>query len=179
MRKTVLLLASTALVVLLASGVALAATYHVGDDGPDRILGTDVTDTLIGRGGNDVITGKGGPDVVLGGGGDDGLSGGYGDDEVRGGDGDDTMGGDVAPVGIPGSGTSGNDTLYGGDGNDLIVTRLDSDNPENKPRRDTIFCGDGRDTVRADPIDTVASDCERVRGTERSVFAADVVTDSP
>jgi hypothetical protein len=58
MRKTVLLLVSTALVVLLASGVALAATYHVGDNGPDRILGTDVADTLIGRGGTTLSLAK-------------------------------------------------------------------------------------------------------------------------
>jgi hypothetical protein len=49
MRKTVLLLASTALVVLLVSGVALAVT-KVGGPGGDTLMGTRGSDELSGRG---------------------------------------------------------------------------------------------------------------------------------
>jgi hypothetical protein len=49
MRKTVLLLASTALVVLLVSGVALAVT-KIGTAGSDTLMGTNGSDELVGRG---------------------------------------------------------------------------------------------------------------------------------
>ena len=160
------MLAVMALFVLLASGVALAVV-RVGDAGPNFILGTNRADTLEGRGGNEDITGLGGRDVVAGQAGRGALSGGFGDDVVDGG-GDDVMGGDVFPFFSGGSGTYGNDVLDGGAGNYYIVTRLDGANP----RRDIIGCGAGRDTAYADPIDTVGADCERVRGTGRSLVRA-------
>lgn len=70
MRKTVLLLASMALAVLLASGVALAATFW-GTDGNDYIRGTDNADTILGLDGRDVLEGRGGGDMIKGGPGSD------------------------------------------------------------------------------------------------------------
>ena len=55
----------------------------------------------------------------------------------------------------PLDGGEGADTLEGGSGNDDIRA-VDGE-------VDTITCGSGRDTVRADRRDRVARDCERVR----------------
>src|SRR5262245_23341749 len=53
------------------------------------------------------------------------------------------------------SGKGGNDKLYGGAGNDLLV---------GGPGADRLSCGAGRDTARGDANDTIASDCEVVKG---------------
>jgi RTX calcium-binding nonapeptide repeat (4 copies) len=52
-------------------------------------------------------------------------------------------------------GRAGDDILYGFAGNDRLVGGAGADR---------IFCGRGRDTVSAGPLDTVARDCEDVRG---------------
>ena len=52
-------------------------------------------------------------------------------------------------------GNAGNDTLVGGSGNDVLV---------GGPGKDRLRCGGGRDTASADATDTVASDCEVVKG---------------
>lgn len=52
-------------------------------------------------------------------------------------------------------GASGNDILVGGTGNDLLVGGVGAD---------TLRCGAGRDTATRDVADTVARDCEVVRG---------------
>jgi Ca2+-binding RTX toxin-like protein len=52
-------------------------------------------------------------------------------------------------------GNAGNDTLVGGSGNDLVV---------GGPGKDRLRCGGGKDTASADAADTVASDCEVVKG---------------
>jgi hypothetical protein len=54
MRRTMLLLATMALTLLVASGVALAAT-RIGTDGPDTLRGTKGDDNLIGKGANDTL----------------------------------------------------------------------------------------------------------------------------
>jgi Ca2+-binding RTX toxin-like protein len=56
MRKSVLLLASIALTVLLVSGVAFAATFY-GTDRADEISGTRQSDQIFGQGGNDILGG--------------------------------------------------------------------------------------------------------------------------
>lgn len=70
-------------------------------------------------------------------------------------------------------GRGGRDTIYGLGGNDLLVggAQVDSisgaagdDVIQARDReRDTVICGAGRDTVLADRIDRVASDCEIVK----------------
>src|SRR5829696_1139553 len=65
MRRTILLLATMALTLLVASGVALAVT-KIGGPGPDTLRGTNRADNLLGRGGNDVLLGLGGRENLLG-----------------------------------------------------------------------------------------------------------------
>jgi Ca2+-binding RTX toxin-like protein len=71
------------------------------------------------------------------------LSGGDGNDTLEGGSGDDIL-----------RGNKGVDTQSGGAGNDFIDSRGD--------KADIISCGTGMDTVKADPSDSVAPDCETV-----------------
>jgi Ca2+-binding RTX toxin-like protein len=180
MRRTIVLLVTIALTLLVASGVALAVT-KVGTDGPDTLKGTNTADHLIGKGGNDILfalVGKdtliGGPgkDVVLGGnqdrrgfyeafGGDKHLVGGPGNDIVVGGKGSDNIvsnaGNDF--VSNPGGPFRSPDKFSAGDGNDVIVT-------DTAPAaRDLVSCGDGIDWVSADKKDAVAADCENVADT--------------
>jgi len=82
--------------------------------------------------------------VISGGSGNDRLRGGTGDDRIIGQAGNDSM-----------KGNSGRDSLSGNSGNDRIDAR--------DRQSDRIRCGAGRDTVVADRIDRVGSDCERVR----------------
>jgi Ca2+-binding RTX toxin-like protein len=99
MRKTVLVLASITLAVLLASGVALAA--NIKGDGNDNVLtGTKSRDTINPFGGNDTVYAKGGNDAVRHS---------YGNDKIFGGSGNDTL-----------RGGFDNDEIWGGPGNDLI-----------------------------------------------------------
>ena len=52
MRRAILMVATMALTVLVASGVALAVN-KIGTDGPDALRGTNGDDNLIGKGGNE------------------------------------------------------------------------------------------------------------------------------
>jgi Ca2+-binding RTX toxin-like protein len=172
MRRTILLLATMTLTLLVASGVALAVT-KIGGPGPDTLRGTNGADNLIGNGGNDILLGLAGNDQLLGGPGkdivnggtlaepfggkknlvggrgNDAVQGGLGSDNVVGGDGNDwVVAGEVAnPV---------KDTLSGGDGNDVVAVIND---PAGK---DVVACGRGFDRVLADRADLIAPDCEKV-----------------
>jgi Ca2+-binding RTX toxin-like protein len=177
MRRTILLLATTALTLLVASGVALAVT-KIGTDGPDTLRGTNGADTLIGKGGNDVLFALRGNDTLLGGpgkdivwggkaccggslsdysGGDKNLLGGDGNEVVVGGKGSDNIlgeeGNDLLSSGPPGESSA--NRLFAGDGNDVILVRQPG-------AKDIVTCGGGFDRVFAERIDVVASDCERV-----------------
>jgi Ca2+-binding RTX toxin-like protein len=179
MRRVVLLLTAITMVLVLGSGVALAAVKF-GTNGPDELFGTKGEDVLYGRGGSDFLEGCAGDDVLYGGDGPDlvgdGLCRRSGNDKLYGGDGDDEIfsfrGNDVL---YGGKGNDqlfegrGNNKLYGGSGNDFFqATAIDPDRPGSEKRtpkkKDLVFCGSGRDTVVVDPggIDFVASDCERV-----------------
>jgi Ca2+-binding RTX toxin-like protein len=186
MRRTILLLTTMALTLLVASGVALAVT-KIGTDGPDTLRGTNGADNLLGKGANDVLYALGGmdnllggpgKDVVLGGdkhrpfGGDKHLVGGPGNDWVLGGKGSDIIvsnaGNDF--VANPGGPSRSTDKFSAGDGNDVIVV-------DNDPAaRDLVSCGDGIDWVPADKKDAVAADCENVADTaaEREQLQQDI-----
>jgi RTX calcium-binding nonapeptide repeat (4 copies) len=99
MRKTVLLLASITLTVLLASGLALAANIK-GSEGNNVLTGTPSRDTINPFAGDDVV-------YALGGGDDVRHS--YGKDYIFGGSGDDTL-----------RGGFDSDIIWGGPGRDLI-----------------------------------------------------------
>src|SRR5829696_1803731 len=157
MRRTVVLLATMVLSLLLASGVALAVV-KIGTDGPDTLRGTKDSDVLSGRGGTDWIEGRGGSDVIRGGPGNDdplssraigSLDGGPGADVISGGPGvDDLWDG-------PWPGDSAVDILKGGNGNNFLGAA-------NRPAaRDIVSCGAGRDFAYVDRKDIV-SDCERI-----------------
>jgi Ca2+-binding RTX toxin-like protein len=173
MRRTIVLLASMALTLLVASGVALAVT-KIGTDGPDTLRGTNGDDNLTGKGGNDdlyALNGRdtlvGGPGkdfvadaprgvwrrgdkILLGGPGNDIVFGSRGSDKVVGEEGNDLqIDGPVSDVAL--------DVVSGGDGNDVLLV-------DNAPAaKDIATCGGGFDRVLADSKDLVASDCERVR----------------
>jgi Ca2+-binding RTX toxin-like protein len=191
MRRTVVLVAVMAAVLVMASGVALAVN-KVGTNGPDTLRGTNEGDNLLGRGGQDDLFGLGGNDNLLGGEGRDVLLG--GNERVP-------QGGDKNLVGGPGNdlifGGNGSDNLTGGEGNDLVNGGLGSDNitgdegtdllldgefrrgaredtlsggpgndflaPLQVPAsRDVVVCGRGFDRVLADRKDRIAPDCEKV-----------------
>ena len=61
-------------------------------------------------------------------------------------------------------GTAGNDVIYGKAGNDTITGVAGNDLIVGGPGADRISCGPGRDTVVADAQDSIAKDCEIVKG---------------
>ena len=61
-------------------------------------------------------------------------------------------------------GKGGNDMLFGAGGNDLLVGGPGNDRLVGGVGADTLRCGPGRDTATRDVRDTVARDCEVVRG---------------
>jgi hypothetical protein len=186
MRRTIVLLATMALTLLVASGVALAVT-RIGTDGPDTLRGTKGDDNLLGKGGNDTLLSLAGNDTLMGGTGkdvvnggslaqplagnknlvggegNDAVQGGLGSDNVLGGEGNDFMvDGEFEPPAV-------RDTLSAGDGNDVL-------NVANKPAgKDVVSCGSGIDRVLADRADVVVPDCEKVF---LGLAAADEFSDS-
>src|SRR5215218_6056580 len=101
MRKTLVVLVSIALAVLLAGGLALAApkggtattTIYCsetassscqGTSGPDIIYGTTSADVIIPYGGDDTVYAMDGNDDIEGGLGADTLRGGFGNDIIYG-----------------------------------------------------------------------------------------------
>src|SRR5215208_1316290 len=174
MRRTILLMATMALTLLVASGVALAVT-RIGTNGPDTLRGTNGDDTLIGLGGKDrIFGGLRGNDNLLGGSGKDVVVGGTegyrrlgGDKNVVGGPGNDLNAGGMGSDNVVGQGgndylsdgplkDSSIDKLSGGDGTDVLT-------PLNKPAaKDILSCGDGKDWALVDKKDVVARDCEKV-----------------
>jgi len=181
MRRIMLLVAATALTVLVTSGVALAVT-RIGTDGPDTLMGTNGDDNLVGRGGNDRLFSLAGHDTLLGGSGKDVVFGG----KIVGrcGDDNDYSGGDKNLVGGDGNddveGGRGSDNIVGGIGNDFLFEGAEPDVAKidhlsagagndggwvlnwSPVGKDVLSCGDAFDRVLADRTDVIAADCERV-----------------
>ena len=126
------------------AGIDATSVIRIGTSGPDVLTGGAGADILDGRGGADRLSGLAGNDRIVGGAGADRLLGGSGTDRLLAGAGTDQL--------VGGAGTDGFD---GGAGNDTITAR--------DKERDAISCGVGRDTVIADLIDVVSSNCEVVR----------------
>ena len=171
MRRTLLLLTTMVVALLLASGVALAVN-KVGTNGPDTLRGTNGNDNLLGRGDNDILFALNGRDHLLGGPGNDWLDthpkefrrgdknmvGGSGNDAVIGGRGSDNVlgeeGNDLVADGPDREFAT--DRLTAGDGNDVVAV-------VNRPAfKDIVSCGEGFDRVLADRKDVLAPDCEKV-----------------
>src|SRR5215217_1897364 len=161
MRRTILLLATMSLTLLVASGVALAVT-KIGTDGPDTLRGTNAADNLAGRGANDKLLALAGNDNLIGGSGKDVIYGGtrripmLGEKHAIGGPGNDAILGGVA-----------SDALVGGDGSDFIYVGGIETGPKVKAH-DRVLSGAGIDRVLTDDLslgeDTVAPDCEKSFG---------------
>jgi Ca2+-binding RTX toxin-like protein len=185
MRRTLLLLTTMVVALLLASGVALAVN-KVGTNGPDTLRGTNGDDNLLGRGGNDKLFSLNGRDNLLGGPGKDcllcratrqsryfegdkNLLGGPGNDFVWAGKGSDNVAGGEGNDLLIDDGVSefSQDNLSGGPGDDVI------DVMHYRSAQDRVVCGSGFDRVAANSNDVVASDCEKVvvfKGGTRSEF---------
>lgn len=155
--------------IVLASGVALAATLE-GTDQDDTINGTDSGDSIRGKWGDDTINGKGGHDIIHGDYGRtrdtepnrsnrDTIDAGPGADRIEGGDQADIIrAGPLQELDA--------DTVLGQHGIDTIDVA-------NYPAfLDTVDCDgdqDWEDYAIADPLDSIAADCENVlRVSERS-----------
>jgi Ca2+-binding RTX toxin-like protein len=174
MRRTILLLATIILTLLVAGGVALAVN-KVGTDGRDFLKGTDGADILVGRGDSDRIFGLAGKDSLIGGKGKDVVSGGSerrpsrgdknlvggpGNDVVFGGKGSDNILGNEGNDLVANGPNRSTDKLYAGNGNDVVGSF-------NEPAsKDMVACGGGFDRVFADGKDMVASNCEKVADTD-------------
>jgi RTX calcium-binding nonapeptide repeat (4 copies)/BNR repeat-like domain len=91
--------------------------------------------TIVGTPGNDRLVGTPRADTMAGRAGSDRLSGAAGPDLLLGG--------------------PGQDRVEAGPGNDRVSVEYDG-------ARDSVTCGAGTDVVNADPLDTVAGDCELV-----------------
>jgi Ca2+-binding RTX toxin-like protein len=173
MRRTIVLLATMSLTLLVASGVAWAVN-KIGTDGPDTLRGTNGDDQLVGLGGNDKLYALRGDDNLLGGPGKDVVLGGTpsaalsGNKNLLGGRGNDIdFGGNGSNNVVGGAGNDfmvdgevehdqSLDIVSGGAGKDVIVAA-------NSPAfEDIVTCGDSFDRVLADRKDVVAPDCERV-----------------
>jgi Ca2+-binding RTX toxin-like protein len=146
MRRTVLLLAATALTICLSAGVALAygergpgvtRTCPTDCDGttyPDTLVGTNAPNHIEGLGGNetptfgDLIQGHGANDILYGNQGGDRIEGGANIDTIYGG-----LGLDLLIGGI------GEDKIYGGSGGDEIRVK--------DGYKDVVNCQGGNDNV--------------------------------
>ena len=129
MKRSVLLAITMAAALLLASGVALAATVK-GTSGNDTLYGTpDGNDT------KDNILPYSGDDVVYALDGDDTVHHSYGDDKIYGGGGNDTL-----------RGGFGNDEIWGGPGRDLIDCAYVESRDKGEDS-DTAHAVRGEDTV--------------------------------
>lgn len=104
--------------------------------------------SVVGSPGDDSIRTYDYNDTIDGGAGNDTIEGGYGDDTITGGPGRDTINAEA------GTGSCNFLVCRVGGGNDTIHVR--------DGEQDSVTCGVGTDTVIADPIDTIAADCEHV-----------------
>jgi uncharacterized repeat protein (TIGR01451 family) len=126
----------------------------------DRLVGSDGDDLLKGSGADDCLEGGTGDDVLDGGDGNDRLSGSSGRDRLLGGKGNDRLTGGKGNDRL--SAGAGNDTLSPGAGHDAIDAGAGNDAINAVDGvRETVDCGSGRDTVRADRRDRLRH-CEKV-----------------
>lgn len=157
----VLLLTSTALLVVTASTASAATTCFgtpatiVGTVGADTINGTTGADVIYAGAGNDVVHGRGGNDLICGGDGDDILYGDGGVNKLDGGAGDDNL--------------LGGTTLMGGEG--VYDTALFADLPASTP----VSANLGAGTARAGGVSYTLSGVEGLVGTPGN----DTITGSP
>jgi Ca2+-binding RTX toxin-like protein len=189
MKRTVMVLVGAmAAALVMASGVAWAATVQCQEDRFQEVcFGTPDSDALSGTSERDFIRALAGADLVRGMGDADGIMGGRGEDTVQGGTDPDPFlfGGEAGPQGLGpftdasddhvyggaggdrilgGHAQGGTDRLYGEDGDDYIETyqRGRAAQLGVKITKEIVNCGAGYDTVVFDKdIDEVAPNCEK------------------
>ena len=187
MKRTVMLLVGAmAAALVMASGVAWAATVQCqvgalvceGTPNADTITGTSGKDFIRGVAGADLAKGMGDADVVTGGRGEDTVKGGAGPDEfIFGGESGPTIGGsgpwtdasddyayggDGADNVYGGYGLGGVDHVFGEDGNDFIHTNQRGYLAmlDVILTKEIVDCGPGLDTVVFDKDIDVVKNCE-------------------
>jgi Ca2+-binding RTX toxin-like protein len=135
MRRAISMVATMAMSLLVASGVALAVT-KIGTNGPDTLRGTNGPDNLIGKGGNDELFSLAGDDTLLGGPGKDVVWGG----KIVGSccQDNDFSGGDKNVVGGPGN--DDRHVVFAPD-DPAGVARHRAAGPENATRIDATLSG--------------------------------------
>jgi len=152
MRRTIALLTTMALTLLVATSVAMAVTQIVCYQGQDVCYGTND---------DDIIYGGDGQDTILAGSGNDSLFGGRVGDWLEGESGNDQL-----------FGHSGNDLLKGGDGNDWMYGSDDNDRYSGLSGYDQVRDSGGtddilnlsrlyRNQVHITPVDTSDADVNR------------------
>jgi hypothetical protein len=186
MKRTVMLVVGAmAVALVMASGVAWAATVQC-QDRVQECLGTPDSDALTGTSERNFIRALAGADLARGMGGTDGIMGGRGEDTVKGGTDPDPFlwGGEAGPQGqgpftdasddqvyggaggdrvLGGYAQGGTDHVYGEDGDDYMETYQRGRAAELgvKITKEIVNCGAGQDTVVFDKdIDEVAPNCE-------------------
>jgi Ca2+-binding RTX toxin-like protein len=147
----------------------LCANVVRGTRDDDVVRGTAFGDRLVGGDGDDLLKALGGDDCLEGGTGDDVLDGGDGNDRLAGSSGRDRLSGGTGDDKLTGG--KGNDRLTGGPGKDTIspgaghdvVDAGSGDDSINAVDgvKETIDCGAGKDTVRADRRDRLKH-CEKI-----------------
>jgi hypothetical protein len=176
MRRTILLMATMALTLFVASGVALAATVNcisgtacTGTKNADIMNGTADADSMFGRAGADKMRGNEGEDYLQGDRGADALGGDEGKDVLWGGsllgagpldDSDDVVHGGIESDYIySGFAQKGSvDHVFGDRGNDTVEAQKAYGYPKTK---DIVDCGPGEnDTVYFDKGLDVVTNCE-------------------
>jgi Ca2+-binding RTX toxin-like protein len=152
MRKTASLMATTAAVLLLAAGVALAAKVDctggrcVGTNDPDRLIGTSSKDRMNAKQASDTLLAFTGDDVLFG---------------------------DRPLIPVEKSNTDGDDRLYAKNGEDVLVGFGGGDLLRGGGRTDTIDAYDGSDATLNPGQDTILAD-----GGKDFIFALDGFKDT-
>jgi Ca2+-binding RTX toxin-like protein len=149
MKRTMLLIATMMLALLMTTGVALAQvgvdkvcnTNCHGTDGDDRLIGTANPNTIKGLKGADLIQGNPANDTLYGNLGGDAVYGGNRVDQVDSGNGNDYA-----------NGGRGHDRISTGAGEDVVAAR--------DGYKDRINCGSDYDKICVDRID-VLQGCEK------------------
>ena len=161
MRRTILMVVTMALTLLVARGVAWAFN-RIGTDGPDTLRGTNRADNLLGEGGNDALFGLRGSDNLLGGDGKDWVFGGNerryqgGDKNLMGGPGNDGI---IAGKGSDNAlGGPGNDFVYGHSGSDRLMGEEGKDHLIGWRGPDRLTGGDGTYVLLESPFDENSKD---------------------
>jgi Ca2+-binding RTX toxin-like protein len=148
-KRTILLIASMLLAMLVVTGVALAqdgvskvcSSTCRGTDRDDQLTGTSERNAIKGLDGADKIEGKGAKDTLNGNRGEDAIYGGNGEDKLYGGGNSDYLQGGIK-----------SDYMNTGPGNDIIAAK--------DGFKDQIYCGSAYDRVYVDRID-VLHGCEK------------------